>query len=85
MATAEKIVHQAPPPPPPDYVLTLSAEEAGFVVDVMNRIGGSPRNSAREYADDIAAALSKAGGYYRFGGEDGYITGGLFVTGYRKA
>lgn len=41
--------------------LSMTADEAQFLADVMARIGGSPSNTRRRFAESITKALHGAG------------------------
>ena len=41
--------------------LYLGPEEAQFLVDLLARVGGDPKNTRRVYADSISAALMLSG------------------------
>ena len=41
--------------------LGLSTDEAQFLADILNRVGGSPTLSRRRYQEPISAALRSAG------------------------
>lgn len=56
-------------------VLTLTMEEATFLRDVLNLIGGCPKQSRRFYADQIDGALLNAD----VGRGDREFCGGLLV------
>lgn len=43
--------------PKPLVTLTFTHDEAQFLMDILNRIGGCPDNSRRRHADDIRNAL----------------------------
>jgi len=45
----------------PCYVLTLSEDEARFLLDIMNRIGGNPVTTRRLHEKEISVALGRAG------------------------
>ncbi len=39
------------------YTLNLSEDEMVFIRDVLNMVGGDPKNSRRKYADGILEAI----------------------------
>jgi len=43
------------------FYLNLTPEEAGALLDILYKIGGSPTRSGRKHADSIFDALLKAG------------------------
>jgi hypothetical protein len=62
MAKAVKREIPIPPPPPRFNVeLSLTGEEAVFLVDISEHIGGDSRTSRRRLMDTIGAALRDAG------------------------
>ena len=54
MANAKKTVVEA-------YTLELSPEEARALRDILTNVGGCPRRTRRQYADNIARALNRVG------------------------
>lgn len=60
-----------------DVTLTLSGPEARTLFGILNRVGGSPSDSPRGYADQIARALRDAGIITPFHYSDKQITGGI--------
>lgn len=61
MATATANRVQQDPPPVSGYTLNLSVREAEVLVNILNKIGGSPERSARGVARAILLALKEAG------------------------
>lgn len=65
MATATKTTKLVERPVAFDRVdvvtLELSKDEAAFLVDVMDRIGGPAASTRRRYADEISDSLQAAG------------------------
>lgn len=45
----------------PTYTLELSAEEASFLIDIFNRVGGDSRLSRRRIAAELSDVLEGAG------------------------
>jgi hypothetical protein len=63
------------------YELTLSQEEAQFVLDITGFIGGDPRLSRRKHAETIESTLVGVGLVYTEVDSEGNldITGGLTI------
>jgi len=60
--------------PPSIIILELTEDEAGLLCSIFQRVGGSPENSRRKYADSIRWALESVGVSYSTSDVEGGIT-----------
>lgn len=49
------------PEPPSSVFLSLSKDQASFLVDILYRIGGVPETTRRKIADEICTSLKAIG------------------------
>ncbi len=61
-----------------DVQLTMNAEEAQFLADVLYHVGGDEHRTRRQYQGPITRALAKAGYEGKFNAND--VQGGITFT-----